>query len=105
MNNNTSFSLNVIAEIESWYKQQCNSSWEHQYGISIQTIDNPGWEVKIDLQGTPYSKLKMAQFHCDRSDTDWIYCKIEKGVFCAYGGTMNLGEMLEYFINVCKVQG
>ena len=78
--------------------------WEHQYGISIQTIDNPGWEIKISLAGTPYSDLQMNLFRCDRSDFDWICCKIENSVFYAYGGPMNLGEMLEYFINMCKNQ-
>ena len=101
MNSNNPFPLNVITEIESWYKQQCNSSWEHQYGISLQTIDNPGWELKIDLLGTPYSELKMEPYYCERSESDWLFCKIESGVFYAYGGPMNLCEMLKYFIITC----
>ena len=97
--------MNIISEIELWYKLQCNSIWEHHYGISIQTIDNPGWEIKINLTGTPYSDLGSKHFRYDRSDVDWIDCKIENGVFYAYGGPMNLGEMLEYFIKTCKLQG
>jgi len=104
MNNNIRTPIDAITEIESWYTQQCDSSWEHQYGITIQTIDNPGWEIKIDLLGTPYSNLRMNQYSCSRSESDWICCKIENGIFYAYGGPTNLGEMLEYFINMCKAQ-
>ena len=94
--------MNIITEIESWYTQQCNSAWEHQYGISIETLDNPGWSVKIDLSETPYSDLRHEPVLIERTDEDWVHYRIENGVFYANGGIMNLSEMLEFFINICK---
>ena len=35
--------------LQAWYVSQCDGDWEHQNGISISTLDNPGWEVPIDL--------------------------------------------------------
>jgi len=94
--------IDVIKKIESWYQQQCNSNWEHQYGVSIDTLDNPGWSVKINLLETSYSDLRLDRFFCERSDSDWIDCKIESGIFCGCGGPMNLGEILDFFLKICE---
>ena len=40
---------NLIHWIEKWYKGNCNGDWEHSYGITIETLDNPGWDFTIDL--------------------------------------------------------
>ena len=39
----------MINWLENWYSSQCDGSWEHFYGIKIETLDNPGWAVEIDL--------------------------------------------------------
>lgn len=36
----------------NWYVRQCNNEWEHSYGVKIDTLDNPGWSIEIDLRGT-----------------------------------------------------
>jgi hypothetical protein len=38
--------------LQQWYLSHCNEDWEHQYGISIKNIDNPGWHLSVDLVGT-----------------------------------------------------
>ena len=38
--------------LEQWYEKTCDGDWEHIYGISIDTLDNPGWRVRIDLRET-----------------------------------------------------
>ena len=49
--------MTVLNWIEQWYQSNCsNSSWENIYGITICTIDNPGWMVKIELMETPFEK-------------------------------------------------
>ncbi len=44
----------VLNWISNWYQEQCNGEWEHSFGIKIGTIDNPGWEVNIDIEETNY---------------------------------------------------
>ena len=33
----------VIGTLERWFKSRCDGSWEHDFGITIETTDNPGW--------------------------------------------------------------
>ncbi|CAN5332574.1 hypothetical protein BH18ACI2_BH18ACI2_12670 [soil metagenome] len=44
--------MSVLADLQKWYESQCNEDWEHQYGVTIGTLDNPGWTVTIDLVNT-----------------------------------------------------
>jgi len=45
-------SLDNMSWLTRWYATECNGDWEHQSGIRITTIDNPGWNVNINLYGT-----------------------------------------------------
>ena len=39
-------SLNEALEaIEEYFESNCNGSWEHHAGISIESTDNPGWVI------------------------------------------------------------
>ncbi|MEH0820740.1 Imm53 family immunity protein [Micromonospora sp. CPCC 205714] len=41
--------------LQAWYATQCDGEWEHEFGIQIETVDNPGWSVSIDLGDTALS--------------------------------------------------
>ncbi len=43
----------VLAELERWYLAQCDEEWEHIFGVVLDTLDNPGWRVSVDLVDTP----------------------------------------------------
>jgi hypothetical protein len=65
-------------------------------GIKIETLDNPGWLVDISLIDTRYVN---SEFTLDnlRAKNDWIFCKIENGIFKGRGGPLNLEEILKIF--------
>jgi hypothetical protein len=44
--------MDIFKEIQNWYTSQCDGDWEHGSGIKIDTLDNPGWTVKINLEDT-----------------------------------------------------
>jgi Immunity protein 53 len=44
--------MESLSLLERWYSAQCDGDWEHQYGVHIGTLDNPGWTLRIDLCGT-----------------------------------------------------
>ena len=44
--------MDILADLQNWYISNCNGEWEHQHGINIESRDNPGWWVKIDLMTT-----------------------------------------------------
>jgi hypothetical protein len=90
--------MNVIEALENWYATICDGDWEHTYGIRIETLDNPGWAVNIDLLDTPLELCPFEAVTIDRSEDDWIRCKKEGGMFKGRGGAKNLKDILEIFI-------
>ena len=38
--------------LQQWYYGHCNGDWEHGSGIHIDTLDNPGWSITINLEDT-----------------------------------------------------
>ncbi len=85
--------------LQDWYRTQTNGDWEHQHGISIGTIDNPGWRVDIDLAETEVSTSLFSRIEIERSDFDWVHCWVDNGKFKIACGSQNLNEGLELFRN------
>jgi hypothetical protein len=81
-----------------WYASQCNGNWEHQFGVRLETLDNPGWRLEIDLEGT---KLEGRQFkqveHNLMSDVSWLICKLENMKFIARCGPRDLSSVIAIF--------
>jgi hypothetical protein len=88
---------NILAWMEDWYGSQCDGEWEHDYGIKIGTLDNPGWSLQADLAGTPRESAPPSETKIERSEIDWIHYFVREGRFEAYGGAKNLREMLCIF--------
>lgn len=88
---------NVIVWLETWYAGQCDGDWEHAYGIRIDTIDNPGWRVAIDLSGTDLEDRPFDGSSEGSGPTNWIRCRVEDNVFKGYGGPVNLLDILSRF--------
>jgi hypothetical protein len=86
-------------EIQNWYLNQCNGDWEHSYGIKISTLDNPGWEVEIDIIETDLENKEFQSTNVERSEKDWVRCDVQGTAFRGFGGPSNLSEILETFIN------
>ncbi len=34
--------------LDDFYRRHCNGDWEHDYGVKIETCDNPGWLLTSD---------------------------------------------------------
>ena len=43
--------MGPLEALAAWYSGNCNGTWEHQYGVEISTLDNPGWQVKSTFVG------------------------------------------------------
>jgi hypothetical protein len=91
--------MNEIDNLQEWYLRYCNDDWEHQYGVSIDTLDNPGWSLKIDLKGTDLEKEKMDPIEIHRSEEDWVVARRSEYVFEAFCGARNLAEMIRTFLD------
>jgi hypothetical protein len=87
-----------IQKLQLWYSRQCDGSWEHQYGALIDTLDNPGWSVVIDLVGTELGSIEMQPIVEEKDEQDWLHCKIENGRFVGNGGPLKLNAILSVFV-------
>ncbi|WP_057912892.1 immunity 53 family protein [Peribacillus muralis] len=89
--------MNTLKWLESWFMQNCDGEWEHNNGIKVLTLDNPGWLIEIDLEGTDCEEKFFKDFRVENSDEDWIYCKVRDNKFLGYGSVNNLTDILEVF--------
>jgi hypothetical protein len=95
----------TLARLQAWYAARCDGDWEHQNGIRIGTLDNPGWQVAIDLAGTPLADRQFievreglgADGHPDFQR--WLRCWVEGGKWHAAGDESQLARALELFLN------
>lgn len=89
--------LNLLDWIQRWYSQQCDGDWEHSYGIKIDTLDNPGWSVRINVFETILEDKEFNLLKIERNENDWIHCRVKSGCFEGFGGVYNLEEILTLF--------
>ena len=91
--------MSTVARLQQWYADQCDGHWEHAYGIKLVTLDNPGWSITISLEGTSLEGKSLKKVSIERSEADWLSCRVEKEQFLADGGPGNLDEMLQIFLD------
>ncbi len=89
-----------------WYSAQCNGDWEHSFGVRIDTLDNPGWTLKIDLADTPlrdrpFVDVAHGEIADDleewRTSGSWWICKVRDHCFDAACGPHDLAAVIGVF--------
>jgi hypothetical protein len=82
----------LLAELADCHRRHCDGEREHWYGITIQTTDNPGWWVKVDLTGTT---LAVRRFERVAEGVDnnghpntprWLHGQVNCQVNCQVSG-------------------
>jgi hypothetical protein len=95
----------TIERLQNWYMSMCNGDWEHTYGVHVETLDNPGWHVKIDLRDTDMEDISfpVVEYGVGKDsqpdNNDWLTCKVENKTFHGYGGPEKLCEIFRYFLD------
>jgi hypothetical protein len=89
--------VNELEWIQQWYQAQCDGNWEHAHGIKIDTLDNPGWAVTVDLKGTPLAQASMETLFHDRGPGDWIRFEVKDAQFLGHGDPNKLSAILAAF--------
>ena len=88
----------IVRELQHWYGAECNGDWEHSYGIVIETLDNPGWSVVIDLNETTLACRARAATSRHASEHDWVEIKITSDKFVGAGDPTKLLTILAAFV-------
>jgi hypothetical protein len=92
----------ALERLVNWYASYCDGDWEHSYGVRIETLDNPGWDVEVDLVDTELAHLYIAFSRDERSETDWVQFSVIDGKFVGSGGVGNLEEVIEIFLKIAE---
>ena len=58
----------TLTWLQAWYMSNCNGDWEHGYGVSVKTLDNPGWMVRLELTGTPLNGRPFDRIQFERDE-------------------------------------
>jgi hypothetical protein len=93
--------MNVIAELQNWFESNADGTWEHVNCVKIETLDNPGWSVEVDLTDKLLDKPFREISDLD-PDEEWIRCWIENQKFKGVGGVHKLEEIIKVFLNWAK---
>ena len=86
-----------LDDLVSWYVEHCDGEWEHSYGVTLDTLDNPGWSLKVDLKETRLEGVAMERTVSERTEDDWIQAWSDGVAFYAAGGPTNLHEIVAAF--------
>ncbi len=88
--------------LSNWYQSQCDGDWEHQHGIKIETIDNPGWWVEIDLARTALEGCEVAKVSKELSHGDWLYYEVADSKFVGAGDPSKLNVLVAAFVSLSR---
>jgi len=83
--------------LQAWYYSYCNGDWECGWGVRIETKENIGWHVIIDIKNTELEESTFDVISVRRTETDWFECRREKDEIIGDGGPLNLVDILEAF--------
>jgi hypothetical protein len=95
--------MDVIQEIANWFESCCDGQWEHAHGIKIESTDNPGWWIRIDVAGTSlvektFNPIERGDVGSNDPQPPWLRCHVDGTVFEGAGDPHNLNEILRIFL-------
>ncbi len=89
--------MEILEWIQDWFKTNCDGSWEKAEVIQITTLDNPGWEVEIDISKTSIASMNLKWILNENGKQNWYGVKIENQKFTAAGDSGKLIFLLGLF--------
>jgi hypothetical protein len=95
----TSELTNPLQRLQAWYQAQCNGEWEHGHGIEIDTLDNPGWSMCVNLASTPLENRSFEEMQIEYSTEAWMHCRVVDKKFKGYGGPQMLDRIIGVFLD------
>ena len=89
----------AVQRLTEWYSRRCNGDWEHSYGFTIDTLDNPGVSVSVDLRETELESVPFEEKKEDYESTDrWMICQRSANKFEGRGAPCRLEDIIEEFL-------
>ncbi len=90
----------IIFDLQDWYLSKCDGQWEHEYGIELSTLDNPGWTLSIDLRADEkLNSIKKSFYQSETNEDDWIAVNVDDRFVKIACGPQNLADSLKIFLS------
>ena len=100
--NDMAYSSEPVIAIDQWFERMCDNDWEHQGGITIQTTDNPGWVIIINLDDIIIDKdAALRLLNNDDAHVEAHYFP-EKNTYHVFCEPLNLEKALRNAANILK---
>jgi hypothetical protein len=95
-----------LDRLQQLFARLCDGDWEHDVGITLENLDNPGWIIRIGLNGTPFETLEVDARKIERSEHDWVHISIVREAhdrtLQGACGPHNLKEMLDGVLDLLQ---
>ena len=93
-----------LSKLIAWYLSHCDGEWEHGYGVSLTSLDNPGWLLKVNLIGTNLEGSAMEAISEDSDEgplrgegQPWIECAVSENQFVGASDPSQLPRLIATF--------
>lgn len=95
-----------LTKLRDWYLSNCDGDWEHSYGFKLETLDNPGWSVTVDLDETHQENQAFAErkINCDH-ETRWLFVSKEGSKLVGACGPTELESLLTLVTEWLQLRG
>lgn len=93
--------MDGFAYVQSWYRSNCDGEWEHEFGIRIVTLDNPGWSMEIDLTETSAEGFTVDRAKRSTGEGSWVWTSSDGVRFsasCDPGSLDVAGSLFKEFV-------
>jgi hypothetical protein len=94
--------ISMIDWLSDWFKLECNGDWEHENGISISTVDNPGWSITIDLRDTSLENEEIVSDLVEINENDWFFFEVKNKKFRGGGDLSKLNFLISKFKEIVE---
>lgn len=81
----------------AWFAAHCDGDWEHDVGVRIASLDNPGWSVDIRIEDTELDGVTIDWVVAEESDDAWLHWRTTGRMFEARCGVSDLARVLDAF--------
>lgn len=89
-----------LQKLQDWYASRCNGEWELTYGMTIETINIPGWRIMIDLEETGLSGSDFEEITRHKEgEVQYIHCSIINNQFIGICAPQKLDETVQIFLD------
>ena len=81
----------------NWFAAHCDGDWEHDLGIRIETLDNPGWAIDVRIEDTELEGITTDWHRWEQGEESWLHWRSTGSTFEARCGVADLELALDAF--------